>query len=57
MKNLVYPHTGWVVSTTLAGATLGSFTGGALADQFGRTRSFQHDAIPLAIGAFLRFHD
>ncbi|OAY68632.1 Plastidic glucose transporter 4 [Ananas comosus] len=44
---------GWVVSTTLAGATVGSFTGGALADKFGRTRTFQLDAIPLAIGAFL----
>ncbi|CAG7911141.1 unnamed protein product [Brassica rapa] len=37
----------------LAGATVGSFTGGALADKFGRTRTFQLDAIPLAIGAFL----
>ncbi|XP_077220247.1 plastidic GLC translocator [Tasmannia lanceolata] len=44
---------GWVVSTTLAGATVGSFTGGALADKFGRTRTFQLDAIPLAVGAFL----
>ncbi|KAL8171532.1 LOW QUALITY PROTEIN: hypothetical protein V2J09_023336 [Rumex salicifolius] len=37
----------------LAGATLGSFTGGSLADKFGRTRTFQLDAIPLAIGAYL----
>ncbi|GKV16781.1 hypothetical protein SLEP1_g27373 [Rubroshorea leprosula] len=44
---------GWVVSTLLAGATVGSFTGGALADKFGRTRTFQLDAIPLVIGAFL----
>lgn len=44
---------GWVVSTLLAGATVGSFTGGTLADKFGRTRTFQLDAIPLAIGAFL----
>lgn len=44
---------GWVVSSTLAGATVGSFTGGALADKFGRTRTFQLDAIPLAVGAFL----
>ncbi|XP_062150609.1 plastidic glucose transporter 4 [Alnus glutinosa] len=44
---------GWVVSSLLAGATVGSFTGGALADKFGRTRTFQLDAIPLAIGAFL----
>ncbi|RRT69867.1 hypothetical protein B296_00034143, partial [Ensete ventricosum] len=46
---------GWVVSTTLAGATVGSFTGGALADKLGRTRTFQLDAIPLVIGAFLRW--
>ncbi|GAB4832324.1 hypothetical protein Ancab_006338 [Ancistrocladus abbreviatus] len=44
---------GWVVSTLLAGATVGSFTGGSLADKFGRTKTFQLDAIPLAIGAFL----
>ncbi|EOY04153.1 Plastid hexose transporter isoform 2 [Theobroma cacao] len=44
---------GWVVSTLLAGATVGSFTGGALADKFGRTRTFQLDAIPLIIGAVL----
>lgn len=48
---------GWVVSTLLAGATVGSFTGGALADKFGRTRTFQLDVIPLAVGAFLRFDD
>lgn len=46
---------GWIVSTLLAGATVGSFTGGALADKFGRTRTFQLDAIPLAIGGFLWF--
>ncbi|CAK8542632.1 unnamed protein product [Lathyrus sativus] len=44
---------GWIVSMLLAGATIGSFTGGALADKFGRTRTFQLDAIPLAIGGFL----
>ncbi|KAJ6738810.1 PLASTIDIC GLUCOSE TRANSPORTER 4 [Salix koriyanagi] len=44
---------GWIVSTLLAGATVGSFTGGALADKFGRTRTFQLDAIPLTIGALL----
>ncbi|XP_047315573.1 plastidic glucose transporter 4-like [Impatiens glandulifera] len=44
---------GWIVSSLLAGATVGSFTGGALADKFGRTKTFQLDAIPLAIGAFL----
>ncbi|THG19734.1 hypothetical protein TEA_028286 [Camellia sinensis var. sinensis] len=40
-------------NTLLAGATVGSFTGGALADKFGRTKTFQLDAIPLAVGAFL----
>ncbi|KAM7279045.1 hypothetical protein ACFE04_006179 [Oxalis oulophora] len=44
---------GWIVSTLLAGATVGSFTGGTLADKFGRTRTFQLDAIPLVIGGFL----
>ncbi|KAL6994008.1 hypothetical protein U1Q18_012117 [Sarracenia purpurea var. burkii] len=44
---------GWIVSTLLAGATIGSFTGGALADKFGRTKTFLLDAIPLAVGAFL----
>lgn len=44
---------GWTVSSLLAGATVGSFTGGSLADKFGRTKTFQLDAIPLAVGAFL----
>jgi hypothetical protein len=45
---------GWVVSSTLAGATVGSFTGGSLADKIGRRRTFQLDAIPLLIGTLLR---
>ncbi|CAM6093944.1 unnamed protein product [Calypogeia fissa] len=44
---------GWVVSITLIGATLGSFTGGALADKFGRIRTFQLDSFPLIVGAVL----
>ncbi|KAJ0692366.1 putative major facilitator, sugar transporter, major facilitator superfamily [Helianthus annuus] len=44
---------GWVVSTLLAGATVGSFTGGSLADRFGRTKTFVLDAIPLTLGAIL----
>ncbi|KAH6797068.1 plastidic GLC translocator [Perilla frutescens var. hirtella] len=44
---------GWVVSALLAGATVGSFTGGSLADKFGRTKTFVLDAIPLAVGTFL----
>lgn len=43
------------MSALLAGATVGSFTGGSLADKFGRTKTFVLDAIPLAIGAFLWF--
>uniref|UniRef100_M1CI12 Hexose transporter n=1 Tax=Solanum tuberosum TaxID=4113 RepID=M1CI12_SOLTU len=44
---------GWIVSTVLAGAFVGSFTGGVLADKFGRTKTFILDAIPLSVGAFL----
>lgn len=44
---------GWVVSALLAGATVGSFTGGSLADKFGRTKTFVLDTIPLAVGTFL----
>ncbi|KAL1566610.1 plastidic glucose transporter 4-like isoform X3 [Salvia divinorum] len=44
---------GWVVSALLAGATIGSFTGGLLADKFGRTKTFMLDVIPLAAGTFL----
>lgn len=44
---------GWVVSMLLAGATVGSFTGGALADKFGRTQTLKLDVIPLVVGAFL----
>ncbi|CAA7402045.1 unnamed protein product [Spirodela intermedia] len=44
---------GWIVSALLAGATVGSFTGGSLADKFGRTKTFQLDSIPLIIGSFL----
>ncbi|KAL8476636.1 hypothetical protein ACS0TY_029071 [Phlomoides rotata] len=44
---------GWVVSSLLAAAAIGSFTGGSLADKFGRTKTLILDAIPLTIGAFL----
>ncbi|KAG0583967.1 hypothetical protein KC19_3G175800 [Ceratodon purpureus] len=44
---------GWVVSSTLAGATVGSFTGGALADKLGRKRTFQLNALPLIVGTLL----
>lgn len=52
---ITFSGAGWVVSMLLAGATIGSFTGGALADKFGRTQTFKLDAIPLVVGAFLRF--
>jgi len=42
------------VSSTLAGATVGSFTGGALADKLGRKRTFQLNALPLIVGTILR---
>ncbi len=55
MTNVSIRHaSGWVVSSTLAGATVGSFTGGSLADKIGRRRTFQLDAIPLLIGTLLR---
>ncbi|KAL8137473.1 hypothetical protein V2J09_003474 [Rumex salicifolius] len=44
---------GWIVSTVLVGAFLGSFTNGTLADKFGRTKTFQLTAIPLTIGAYI----
>lgn len=47
-------NSGWVVSSTLAGATVGSFTGGALADKLGRKRTFQLNALPLIVGTLLR---
>eukprot|EP00271_Cylindrocystis_brebissonii_P017621 TRINITY_DN4646_c0_g2_i1.p1 TRINITY_DN4646_c0_g2~~TRINITY_DN4646_c0_g2_i1.p1 ORF type:complete len:568 (+),score=107.20 TRINITY_DN4646_c0_g2_i1:97-1800(+) len=44
---------GWIVSITLAGAFFGAFTGGSLADQLGRTRTFALNAIPLIVGTVL----
>ncbi|XP_022752180.1 plastidic glucose transporter 4-like [Durio zibethinus] len=46
-----------VVSTLLAGATVGSFTGGELANKFGWTRTFQLNAIPLTIEAVLTLYN
>jgi MFS family permease len=42
------------VSSTLAGAGAGSFTGGALADKIGRRRTLQLNAVPLFLGPLLR---
>jgi MFS family permease len=53
--NMLSVCLGWVVSSTLAGATVGSFTGGSLADKIGCRRTFQLDAIPLLIGTLLRY--
>ncbi|CAK9225085.1 hypothetical protein BDL97_04G129100 [Sphagnum fallax] len=44
---------GWVVSSTLAGAAVGSFTGGALADKLGCRRGLQMNALPLFFGTLL----
>lgn len=44
---------GWVVGIALAGATVGSFTGGALSDKLGRRRTLQLAAIPLMVGALV----
>lgn len=42
-----------VVSSTLAGAALGSLTGGALSDALGRRASFLLAAVPMAAGPLL----
>lgn len=44
---------GWIVSALPAVAIVCLFTGGTLADKFGRTRAYQLDAISLDFGAFL----
>jgi MFS family permease len=46
---------GFVVSIFIVGAFLGSVGGGVLADKLGRRRTFQLDAIPLVLGAALRY--
>ncbi|CAG9466782.1 unnamed protein product [Pedinophyceae sp. YPF-701] len=45
--------TGSIVSTVLAGAAIGSFTGGSLADSLGRKRALIANSVPLFLGAFL----
>lgn len=42
-----------VVSSTLAGAALGSLGGGGLADAFGRRACFLLAALPMAVGPLL----
>lgn len=44
---------GWVVSSTLAGAAVGCFSGGVLADKIGRRRTFQLNAVPLLLGPLI----
>ena len=46
---------GFVVSTFIVGAFLGSVGGGVVADTLGRRRTFQLCAIPLILGAALRY--
>jgi MFS family permease len=46
---------GFVVSTFLVGAFIGSVSGGVLADKVGRRRTFQIDMLPLIVGAALRY--
>jgi hypothetical protein len=46
---------GFVVSIFIVGAFIGSISGGVLADKVGRRRTFQIDAIPLILGAALRY--
>lgn len=46
-------HTHQVVSSTLAGAAVGSLGGSGLADSLGRRTSFFLDAAPLLAGALL----
>lgn len=42
-----------VVSSTLAGAALGSLTGGGFADALGRRASFMLCALPMLVGPLL----
>jgi len=44
---------GMVVSTTLAGAAIGSLTGGGLADALGRRKAFLMAAVPMLVGPLL----
>ncbi|KAH7447460.1 hypothetical protein KP509_01G108000 [Ceratopteris richardii] len=44
---------GFVVSTFLVGAFIGSISGGVLADRIGRRRTFQLDMAPLILGTAL----
>ena len=42
-----------VVSSTLAGAAVGSLTGSSLADNLGRRKAFLLDSLPLVLGPVL----
>lgn len=46
---------GLVVSTCLGGALVGSMFSGWIADGVGRRRAFQLCALPMIIGASMRF--
>ena len=46
---------GLVVSTCLGGAFIGSLFSGWIADEIGRRRAFQLCALPMVIGASVRY--
>jgi MFS family permease len=48
---------GLVVSTCLGGAFVGSLVSGWIADGVGRRRAFQLCALPMIIGASMRYAD
>jgi MFS family permease len=50
-----YVNEGLVVSTCLGGAFIGSLFSGWIADGIGRRRAFQLCALPMIIGASMRF--
>jgi MFS family permease len=50
-----YVNEGLVVSTCLGGAFIGSLFSGWIADGIGRRRAFQLCALPMIIGAVVRF--
>ncbi len=47
------PHYPQVVSSTLLGAAIGSFTGGGFADALGRRKAFLLAALPMLLGPLL----
>lgn len=54
-KNLFLVDEGLVVSTCLGGAFIGSLFSGLVADGVGRRRAFQLSALPMIVGASVRW--